>query len=269
MKTVVFRFVFCLLRLLSLLPLRVLHSLGVAFSRTYFFCSPKAKKRLQQQLAQTPYAHLIDAIIDEQGKMIFESPFVHFRTCLPLTIIGLEHIKNQRPTLLLTPHFGGFEAILRPLTQTRTTTALYKPPNYELANVLHKDGRLRHGVLLAPTDQTGIKTILKALHCNQLVAMLPDQVPDNGAGTWETFFNRPAYTTTLPTRLYEKTHCDIVLACAIRQPKGKGFTVEIYRWSDLMKDTPINSAQVNVAMEKLIARVPEQYLWSYNRYKKP
>jgi KDO2-lipid IV(A) lauroyltransferase len=208
---------------------------------------------------------LLHQIIDEQGKMIFESPYVHFRTTLPLTVIGLEHIQNQRPTLLITPHLGGFEAILRPLVQTRTTIALYKPPHYELANILHKEGRLRHSVLLAPTDQTGIKTILKAFHCNQLVAILPDQVPDKGAGTWEPFFNRPAYTTTLPTRLYEKTHCDIVLACAIRQPKGKGFIVEFYRWSDLMKDAPVNSAQINIAMEKLIARAPEQYLWSYKQ----
>jgi KDO2-lipid IV(A) lauroyltransferase len=41
-------------------------------------------------------------------------------------------------------------------------------------------------------------------------------------------------------------------------------------FEEKLEGSPEQQARaINAAMEKLIARCPSQYLWSYNRYKKP
>jgi KDO2-lipid IV(A) lauroyltransferase len=257
------------LRLLALLPLRLLQGIGSFFAKIYFACSPKAKKRLKEHLQQANQLHLYEEVIQEQGKMLFETPFIHYQKHLPIEVHGADLLKQSGGTLVLLPHLGAFEAILQFSVATRPTMTMYKPPKYPLANVLHKKAREINGAILAPTNVSGIKQVIKGLKDGFVVGILPDQVPEKGGGQWSLFFGRNAYTTTLPTRLQEKLGCRVLLASVIRKPKGQGFVISFFDWSQWMPNQPFDVDHQNKAMEKLILQAPAQYLWSYNRYKNP
>ena len=51
---------------------------------------------------------------------------------------------------------------------------------------------------------------------------------------------------------------------------GKGWKVFIREWTGELTGEPCrNAAAMNRVLEQLIMKVPEQYIWNYNRYKSP
>jgi KDO2-lipid IV(A) lauroyltransferase len=66
------------------------------------------------------------------------------------------------------------------------------------------------------------------------------------------------------------TGAPIILSYAERLPRSRGFVVRFIRFDQTLEGSPQQQARaINAAMEQLIARCPDQYLWSYNRYKAP
>jgi KDO2-lipid IV(A) lauroyltransferase len=117
---------------------------------------------------------------------------------------------------------------------------------------------------LAPTTLTGVRDLLKALKQHEAVGILPDQNPGKSEGEWADFFGRPAYTMTLVHRLAQSTGATVLLAFGERLPWGRGYVIHIEPFDAI--PTP---AAINQAIEQLVRRKPEQYLWSYPRHRKP
>jgi Kdo2-lipid IVA lauroyltransferase/acyltransferase len=90
-------------------------------------------------------------------------------------------------------------------------------------------------------------------------------VPGAGEGTWADFFGRPAYTMTLVTRLQQATGAAVVMGYAERLKDGRGYRLH----AEELSAAELDEAGLNRAIERLVRRCPEQYLWSYNRYKVP
>lgn len=100
--------------------------------------------------------------------------------------------------------------------------------------------------------------------------MLPDQVPSQGDGEWADFFGRPAYTMTLVGRLQEATGAAIVFCYAERLARGAGYRLHLHPLEEpLPADRHLAARKVNEGVERLIRECPTQYLWGYNRYKRP
>jgi KDO2-lipid IV(A) lauroyltransferase len=129
-------------------------------------------------------------------------------------------------------------------------------------------GRTRGYGRLAPTSMGGVRQLLKALRNGEAVGLLPDHVPGFGEGVWAEFFGRPAYTMTLVGKLQKATGCIAILAFARRLPEGRGYALDL----DVLEDDLtglVGARRLNAAIEDIVRRCPEQYLWSYNRYKVP
>lgn len=97
-----------------------------------------------------------------------------------------------------------------------------------------------------------------------MAALLPDQVPDAGQGVWASFFGKPAYTLTLPKRLAEQTNSAVILFACLSDTHLGGWRLHLQR----MNSQP-SPELLNAAMQDLILRWPQHYLWGYNRYKQP
>jgi len=97
------------------------------------------------------------------------------------------------------------------------------------------------------------------------VGLLPDQAPGVGEGEWADFFGRPAYTMTLVVRLQRATGATVIMVFAERLPGGHGYHMHFEEVPTRQLDAPA----LNRAVEAQVRRCPEQYLWSYNRYKVP
>ena len=178
-------------------------------------------------------------------------------------------ISEGHGLVMLTPHLGGFEIIPRVLAQYFPATILYRPSRQEWLNEMVEEGRAYPNMHFVPTNLNGVRQMTRALTRGEAIGILPDQVPSGGEGVWVPFFGRPAYTTPLPARLANRNNTPVVMFTAKRKDIGKGWLMQATRLASLSEDANIAAAQINVAIENAVLVAPEQFIWSYNRYKHP
>jgi KDO2-lipid IV(A) lauroyltransferase len=217
------------------------------------------------------------AAIGEAGKMVAEVPKIVLAPheemlALVRSFEGREHIDAARAAgkgiVYLTPHFGCFEIAGQALYALGPLTVLYRPSKMAWVDELLQQRKGRPYGHLAPADMTGVRALLGALKRREAVFLLPDQVPGRGEGAWVEFFGKPAYTMTLAARLAEREGSACLIVTAERLPHGKGFVVRV---RPLPPALPGESTArcISRALEEQIRTRPEQYLWGYNRYKRP
>lgn len=266
-------------RLLSYLPLRIVHLLGGWLGRLTYWVSPTYRRHLQENMAQAGIdPALRGAAITEAGKQMLELSRIWLRPlgeakAQVVEVIGWEHVVAAQTAgkgiIFLTPHLGCFEITAQYYAAFNDITVLYREPRQTAVRDLILKGRKRERLHLAPADISGVRALLKALKKGQAVGMLPDQAPKVGEGLWLNFFGRPAYTMTLAARLTE-TEAVSLMAWGERLPSGQGFRLHIRPPLNKLKGATVDRAQqINSEIEVLIRECPSQYLWGYNRYKHP
>lgn len=273
-----------LFRLLSALPLSVLHALGALIGWLAYFSSPTLRRMMATNLAlATPalgagsVARIRRASIAHMGMGMLELPWVWLR---PRTktqgavreVIGTDLVlaarERGRGILFLTPHIGCFEIIAQYLAEQAPITVLYSPPKQAWLQTFIDRGRGGKYLHPAPADLSGVRQLLRALKKNEAVGILPDQVPSEGEGLWMPYFGRPAYTMTFAPRLTE-TNATVIFTYAQRLP-GVGYRIVFEEPAVPFEgDLATRTHTMNRNVEAVIAHCPEQYLWSYNRYKRP
>jgi len=271
-----------LFRFLSRLPLPWLHALGALLGWLTWFASPTYRRHLQQNLVlalgESAAARVRAQAIAEAGKTALELPAIWLQ---PLEIAaahvvqvsGWELVEAARREgkgiLFLTPHLGCFEITAQYYSQTAPITVLYRPPKQAWLQQMILEGRQRAQLKLAAADLSGVRALIKALKRGEAVGMLPDQAPKVGEGRWLDFFGKPAYTMTLAARLSETGAC-VFVVYAERLPGGAGYHFRIGEPAAPIEGDTVQRAQcINREIERLIRECPGQYLWGYNRYKRP
>lgn len=268
-----------LLRLLAALPLPVLHALGWCAGALLFPFRRRAHEVVD---------NLRQAGLDRPGmarranigvaKGIVESLAIWLRPfpkamALVREVRGWEHVEAARAAgkgiVAIEPHLGNWELGGLYLGQFLPVTFLYRPARQAWADELTRRGRERGGVRLATPDMKGVRAMLQALKRGEGVGVLPDQVASKGDGVWAPFFGRPAFTPTLTFRLLASTGAvPLILVCE-RLAWGRGFRLHVMPAPAFASDPAQAAAQLNGAIEDLVRRYPDQYLWTYRRYKRP
>jgi KDO2-lipid IV(A) lauroyltransferase len=267
-----------LFRFLSIFPLPMLHALGSALGWLVYLGSPSYRRRLRANLELAGYGRYRRQAIAEAGKAIIELAFVW--CAKPERVNRLCRVENfdlvlstlaaGRGIVFLTPHLGCFELTAQQIARQVALTVMYRPPRKNALKPLVEGARARENLHLAPANLAGVRILAKVLKAGQPIGILPDQVPQEGEGVWAPYFGRPAYTMTLPAKLAQLGKADVILTFAERLPRGKGYVVRFVPFAGGLSGTPAEqAAAINRAMEQLIARCPDQYYWSYNRYKQP
>lgn len=268
-------------RLLSSLPLPWVHRVGGLMGRLVFRLSATYRRHIEANLSQalgevTPA--LLTQVAEESGKQMAEIAWV-WQAPLDKVLASVREVRGWELVeaaraagnglVFMTPHLGCFEIVGLYLSQTAPISILYRKPKMASLQRLIEAGRSRGGQQLAPADLSGVRTLIKALRNNEAVGMLPDQAPKTGEGIWAPFFGKPAYTMTLAARLTE-TRAVSLLTWGERLPDGQGYRIHFFPLSDALSgDTTARAHQINAQVETLIRSCPAQYLWGYNRYKRP
>lgn len=274
-----------LLRVFACLPLWLLHFLGAAAGWVTYLGSRRYAARMRENLmasgvcAPGACGKVLHRAVAEAGKSVLELLAIWLRPeqralGLLKRCHGWEHVeaahRQGKGLIFLTPHMGCFEISSLYYAARHPITVLYRPPRLRWLQPLMESGRRRGQVSLAPTDVGGVRSLIKALRQGEAIGILPDQVPSRGEGVWADFFGRPAYTMTLAPRLAQSSGAAIIFAFAERLPHGAGYELWLEPLSeDLPEDLAAAVGVINRAVEGLIRKKPEQYLWSYNRYKVP
>ncbi len=265
------------------LPLGTLQKLGVFAGWLTYALSPSYRRRLRANLEHALGRAEADRVwrraVGETGKQALELPWMLLRPQAELVakvvrVSGWEHVEAAEARgggiLFITPHLGCFEITAQYFSTHRPITVLYRAPKKAVLQPVINAGRSRGNMHLAPADVGGVRRLIKALRAREAVGMLPDQVPGAGEGAWLPFFGRPAYTMTLAARMSEVAGVSTIFAWAERLPGGEGFHLRLRPpLTPLEGDTEARAAAINREMEAQIRENPAQYLWGYNRYKRP
>ena len=278
-----------LFRLLARLPLGANHAVGAFVGRLVYALSPRYRRRILENVAGSglcrgpeDVARLARENAAEIGKGASELAWALFRADdvpgLVKDRIGWEAVEKlraaNRPIIFVTPHLGAYDIAGRYLWTQVPILAMYRPHKLFWVDQLLREGRNRgaapDGTNVAPANMAGVRMVLKHLRRGGCSVVLPDQVPGVGDGEWVPFFGRPAYTMTLLGRLQEASGAALVFCFAERLSHGEGYRLHLDALDEpLPEDRAAAARIVNAQVEKLVRACPAQFLWGYNRYKRP
>lgn len=289
LKSIKYRLRVPLIRLLlasfSKLPLRANHWLGSLLGRAlnHFdsdliriadtnlrLCFPEISSFEHQQIRRASFI--------EMGKTMAEIAILWRHeparvASLVTHVDGFELIEQAlakgRGLILLSPHLGCWEIVSIYVSQRYPMTNMFRPLKIGELTEEARQGRSNSGAELVPTDMTGVKKLLAALKRGEIVGILPDQEPGQGGGSFAPFFGVQTNTMTLCSRLAHKTQAEVLSCFAERLPQGQGYRLKIFPMPDAIRSAnELESlTTVNAAIEKLIRLCPQQYQWSYKRFR--
>lgn len=281
------QFLKTLFRLTSIMSLPFAHRIGYIFGWLLNTVPNKskqiAKKNIEICLPELNHQEqktLLRRTLIESGKTLSEMGIMWLANServlhMIKNIEGEEHLKNaianHKGVLLAMPHIGSWELVNLYAARHYPVTSLYKPPHMRSLGNIIKESRQRTGATLVPTDTRGIRAVSKALKNNEVIVILPDQHPPPQLknGIFSNFFNYPAYSATLMSKLAAKSNSEIIYAYTKRLAKGKGFTLVFQPATENDAKTDIQHSVdiMNKDIETVIRDCPEQYQWTYKRFK--
>jgi KDO2-lipid IV(A) lauroyltransferase len=277
-------FILALLKLLAQLPLSWLHRLGWVIGRLFYLIPNRERRNAQinlqlcfPELEERDRLDLLARSLEQTGRTLFEITAIWFwpiERVLALIqgVSGEEHLRREsgRGLIVLSPHLGCWEIAGLYLARRGSVTSLYRPPRKTVFDPIVKQARERSGAELVPTDAQGVRRLYKVLQSGGTTGILPDQQPDSDKGAaFAPFFGVPALTMLLINRLVRKTGAKVVFCYAERLPKGRGFHIHYLPAAPgLSADDPSTAAQtLNQGVETCVRMVPDQYQWTYKRFK--
>ncbi len=265
----------------SILPLRINHLLGSFVGQMLYIVNSEARKVATSNIEICFYGmsksekhFLVKKSLIEVGKNLTESALIWNQSFKEnekfiRNIHGQKYIDENTKTILLVPHIGCWEITGRIIAIKRPVTFLYKPLRKAQQNQYLFERRNKGNLIMASADKSGVLKLQRALNAGQLVGILPDQDPGDEGNIMAPFFNQQVSTMTLLVRLAKKNDAKIVLLWANRLDKGRGFDLNFEPIKiNLDSDNLLEQVtHMNQSIEELITRFPEQYMWSYKRFK--
>ena len=269
------------LSLCSILPLKINHLFGALIGKLLYIFGSEAKKVSSQnikicfpKLSNKDQESLIKNALIHTGKNLTESGLIwnqsFSKNANYVTDFNGEHyLDSPKKTILLVPHIGCWELTGRVLANSRKVTFMYKPLRSQKQNDYLFKRRNKGNLTMARADKSGILKIQRALKNSELVGMLPDQDPGSEGGIMAPFFNTKVNTMTLLAKIAKKNDLQVLIFWAKRLPRGGGYELNLEP-VDLNINGDTLEGQVvsmNQCVEALIRKMPEQYMWSYKRFK--
>jgi len=189
-----------------------------------------------------------------------------------IEIIGqkkLETIKESNdPVIFVSGHFNNFELMAMHLEKSGINlAAVYRPLNNKFLNFIME--KIRKKYICKNQIKKGIsgtKQLLSFFKKKTSIAIMIDQRVSQGIRS--NFFQHEAFTTTIPAQFVKKFKCKIV-PIYIERTKDVNFKLTIHEPLKYSNTETVESItlSLNILLEKMILKNPEQWIWSHNRWK--
>ena len=189
-----------------------------------------------------------------------------------IEIIGQEKLETIRdsnvPVIFISGHFNNFELMAMHLEKSGINlAAIYRPLNNNFLNFIME--RIRKKYICKNQIKKGIsgtKQLLSFFKKKTSIALMIDQRVSQGVKS--NFFQHKAFTTTIPAQFVKKYKCKIV-PIYIERTQGVNFKLTIHDPLEYSNTETIESItlSLNILLEKMILKNPEQWIWSHNRWK--
>ncbi len=274
-----------LLRLFAALPLPQAHRLGSVLGWLAAHTPNSLRRVTRANLAlcfpdQRPAARtrLLGLSLAELGKTAVELGALWLQDTASIKsqvkqVSGQELVdaalKRGKGVILASPHLGAWEMAGLYASSLYPLTSLYRPLRLSALDTVIRQARERLGARLVATDAAGIRALYRALKRGEAVGVLPDQEPSAGGGLFAPFFGVSAYTMVLLARLAQGSQAPVFFAYAERLPRGAGYHLRFSPAPDDFHALPLAQAvaMTNALVERCVRALPEQYQWSYKRFR--
>lgn len=187
------------------------------------------------------------------------------------TLDGLAHLQNAqasgRGIILISPHFTTLEICVRLLCRHVRITGMYRPHDSAALEWAVKRGRLRYTQAMFTRDE--LRPAIRLLKSGGVLWFAPDQETRRGESVFVPFFGQAAWSLTSTHQLARLSSALVLPLFHERLDNGHyhleiGAPLENFPGTDALADT----ARVMALMEASIRRVPAQYLWIHQRFKR-
>ena len=168
--------------------------------------------------------------------------------------------------ILLAPHFIGLDVGGMRASLEKNFVSMYRKARDPLLEYLFQR-RGRYGAVVVERHAS-LKPIIRLIREGRPFYYLPDQDMGEKASVFVPFFGIPAATVTALPRIAETTNA-VVIPCITRAVPGGGYEVQLlpplenYPTGDPVADARFMNGQI----ETWVREMPDQYMWSYRRFK--
>ena len=181
----------------------------------------------------------------------------------------LEKIKKDNiPVIFVSGHFNNFELMAMHIESSGINlAAIYRPLNNKFLNFIME--RIRKKYICKNQIKKGVpgtRQLLSFFKGGSSIALMIDQRVSEGIKC--NFFDHEAFTTTIPAQFVKKFNCKIV-PIYIERVQNSNFKLTIHDPLEYSKSDTISliTSDLNILLEKMILKNPEQWIWSHNRWK--
>lgn len=185
---------------------------------------------------------------------------------------GREHYDQAlaagRGVILLVPHFVAMEVGGKVIGLLRPGVGLYRRSPNPVVEWFMVRGRMHYASKMFERSE-GLMPLIKLVRKGMPFHYSPDRSPGDGSYVFAPFFGYPVATVDALGRIAQLARA-VVMPCATRLlPGGQGY--EIFFRAPLANfptgDAIADATRMNAEVESLIREMPEQYMWTYKRFK--
>lgn len=270
---------------LAVFPLVLLQALGALAGRLLWMtsanrrhvalrniarCMPELSASEQRRIARASVTHEITTYIETARVWLGPAGAVKaaVREWRGIEVLDAAFAQN-RGLILLTLHQGAFEAVAIPMSANYPFCGIYSPQPGVL-DELSLRGRRRFGGRMAIAEAGVRKAALPLLAEGIGVYYMPDHDPPAGRGVFVPFMGQLAHTPTLIAKLARESGSPVVFMFGERRPWGRGYIAHFVEAPQGIADPDVSvgTAAMNAGLERCVRACPEQYWWSYRRFRR-
>jgi KDO2-lipid IV(A) lauroyltransferase len=269
------------MRVLALLPLRVLRAMGWLIGQALYLvaaprrkvalrnlelCFPEFTEAQRRQWARESFVGFCQTWLDRSWLWFAPRETVLARVKLQG---ALDELLGDTPTIIFAPHFYGMDAGGSALTlhTDRAFTSIFTPQTDPAVDQWIRTGRQRFGNVRMLNRGDGVKPILSGLRKGGLLYLLPDMDFGRNDSLFVPFYGVTAATVPSLSRFARLGRAKVISMVTRITPTG--YLAEISpAWPDYpTDDAEADTALMNRHLQSYIDLSPGQYYWVHKRFK--
>ncbi|MHB1856379.1 MAG: lysophospholipid acyltransferase family protein [Acidobacteriaceae bacterium] len=283
-----FALVWLLLELLGLLPRRAARAVGAGIGWIAYAATPRLRragwKNLELAFPEMPAAErekILRAMYKQLGWQLAEfchmSGYTLERANQFIRYEGLENYlaaqRRGQGVLILTGHLGAWElsSFYHSLAGHPMSMIIRRLDNPWIDRLVN-DIRTQHGNRVLPKDDFA-RGLIAAMRAGDTVGVLMDTNMTPPQGVFVDFFGRAACTASGVARVALRTGAAVLPGFLVWEPAEKRYVLhflpelQLIDTGDSEADAIANTQLFTTALENVIRRYPEQWLWVHRRWK--
>jgi KDO2-lipid IV(A) lauroyltransferase len=176
---------------------------------------------------------------------------------------------TPRRVMMVMPHLGSWELLGQVASlQGIPTAAVAHELRNPYVNRLVQRARAAHGLQVI-LSEGAVRGVVRAVRAGRHIGILMDQNTRlKEGGAYVDFFGLPVTVTRAPAVLSRRLGMEVHVGACVRQDSGFRVTTEgLSQMPEAYPDEHSLLQAIMAANERLIRRFPEQYVWTYRRWR--